>query len=58
MSSQTRTAFLAEYRAARAAEDFDRALEIGLAAVEYDAANPGEPPLMDEIRGLHTPAAA
>ena len=24
----------------------------------YDAANPGQPPLMDEIRGLHLPAAA
>ncbi|MEU9436576.1 hypothetical protein [Streptomyces sp. NPDC048252] len=24
----------------------------------YDAANPGQPPLMDEIRGLNFPAAA
>lgn len=24
----------------------------------YDAANPAQPPLMDEIRGLHLPAAA
>ncbi|CAL9664712.1 hypothetical protein SUDANB1_07151 [Streptomyces sp. enrichment culture] len=24
----------------------------------YDAANPEQPPLMDEIRGLHLPAAA
>ncbi|MFR9796606.1 hypothetical protein ACL02U_11980 [Streptomyces sp. MS06] len=24
----------------------------------YDQARPGEPPLMDEIRGLHLPAAA
>ncbi|MFJ3812260.1 hypothetical protein ACIPWE_38595 [Streptomyces sp. NPDC090073] len=24
----------------------------------YDAANPSLPPLMDEIRGLHLPAAA
>jgi hypothetical protein len=58
MSSQTRSAFLAEYRSARAAEDFDRALEIGLAAIDYDRDHPGEPPLMDEIRGLHLPAAA
>jgi hypothetical protein len=58
MSSQTRSAFLAEYRSARAAEDFDRALEIGLAAIEYDANHPDEPALMDEIRGLHLPAAA
>lgn len=28
--------------------------EIGL----YDAANPEQPPLMDEIDGLHLPAAA
>jgi hypothetical protein len=58
MSSQTRAAFLAEYRAARAAENFDRALEIGLAAIEYDNDHPDEPPLMGELRGLHLPAAA
>ena len=58
MSSQTRSAFLAEYRSARAAEDFDRALEIGLAAIEHDNDHPGEPSLMAEIRGLHLPAAA
>lgn len=58
MPTQTRVAFLAEYRNARQTGDFDRALEIGLAAMEYDAANPDEPSLMDEIRGLHLPAAA
>lgn len=58
MSQQTRAAFLAEYRDARASGDHDRALEIGLAAVEYDAQNPDEPRLMDELRGLHQPAAA
>jgi hypothetical protein len=58
MSSQTRSAFLAEYRAARARHDYDKALEIGLAALDYDAEHPDEPPLMDELRGLHLPAAA
>jgi hypothetical protein len=58
MSSQTRSAFLAEYRSARASGDYDRAMEIGLAAIEYDANHPDETSLMDEIRGLHLPAAA
>ena len=58
MPEQTRVAFLAEYRSARQAEDFDRALEIALAAIDHDAAHPDEPPLMPEIRGLHLPAAA
>ncbi|MEV5347168.1 hypothetical protein [Streptomyces achromogenes] len=58
MPEQTRVAFLAEYRAARQRGDYDRALEIGLAAIDYDAEHPDEPPLMDEIRGLHLPAAA
>jgi hypothetical protein len=58
MPEQTRVAFLAEYRSARQARDFDRALEIALAAIDHDAANPHEQSLMDEIRGLHLPAAA
>jgi hypothetical protein len=58
MSTQTRAAFLAEYRNARARGDYDKALEIGLAAIDYDAEHPDEPPLMDEIRGLHLPATA
>ncbi|GAA2929674.1 hypothetical protein [Streptomyces enissocaesilis] len=58
MSEQTRIAYLAEYRAARAAGDYDRALEIGLAAIDIDNANPDGPRLMDEIRGFHQPAAA
>jgi hypothetical protein len=57
MSQQTRAAFLAEYRNARATGDYDRALAIGLAAIDHDATNDG-PRLMDEIRGLHQPAAA
>lgn len=58
MSSQTRTAFLAEYRKARSDADFDRALEIAFAAMDHDEDHPGEPPLMAEIRGMHTKAAA
>ncbi|WPO70223.1 hypothetical protein [Streptomyces sp. KN37] len=58
MSEQTRVAFLAEYRSARAVEDFDRALELAFAAMDHDADHPDEPSLMAELRGLHTPAAA
>ena len=53
MTYQTRTALLAEYGHARATGNLDLALEVGLAAIEYDAAHPDEPRLMDEIRGLH-----
>lgn len=56
MSDQTRIAYLSEYRAARASKDFDRALEITFDAMDHDANHPGEPRLMDEIRGLHTRA--
>lgn len=58
MPDQTRAAFLAEYRDARANGHYDRALAIGLAAMDHDAQHPDEPRLMDEIRGLHQPAAA
>lgn len=58
MSSQTRVAFLAEYRKARNEEDFDRALEIAFAAMDHDNDHPDEPSLMAELRGLHLPAAA
>lgn len=53
-----RASFIADYLAASRAGDvigLDRlAYEIEL----YDAANPEQPPLMDEIAGLSTPAAA
>lgn len=58
MPEQTRIAFLAEYRDARAAYDFDRAIEMVFAAMDQDATEPAEPRLMDELRGLHQPAAA
>ncbi|MFE5368155.1 hypothetical protein [Streptomyces mirabilis] len=58
MSTQTRTAFLAEYRKARSDSDFDRALEIAFAAMDHDEDHPDEPPLMAEIRGMHVKAAA
>ena len=58
MPDQTRVAVLAEYRAARAAEDYQRALDIVLGAIDHDEQHPDQPPLMDEIRGLHLPAAA
>ena len=57
MSQQTRIAYLAEYRAARADGDFDRAIEMVFDAMDHDATNPDQP-LMPEIRGLHQPAAA
>jgi hypothetical protein len=58
MSEQTRVAVLAEYRAARAAEDYQRALDIVLGAIDHDEQHPADPPLTAELRGLHTPAAA
>jgi len=57
MPDQTVIAYLAEYRAARAGGHYDRAIEIVFAAMDHDATNDG-PRLMDEIRGLHQPAAA
>ena len=58
MSTQTRVAFIAEYRQARKDKDFDRALEIAFAAMDHDEDHPNEPSLMAELRGLHTKAAA
>lgn len=57
MSDQTRSAYLAEYRAARAVGDFDRAVEIVFAAMDHDAQHPDEAPLTAELRGLHVKAA-
>lgn len=58
MPDQTRVAFLNEYRAARAAGDAQRVTDVLLGAIEYDADHPDGPRLMDELRGLDTPAAA
>lgn len=50
-----RAGFIADYLAAT--NLIDRA-HIAYEVALYDAANPDELPLMDEIRGLHLPAAA
>ena len=49
---------LHEFRGAWSVGDTDRMTDVILAAVELDQTNPGAPRLMDEIRGLSTPAAA
>lgn len=49
---QTRAALLAELRAAVAADDWDRVLDIELAAFEEDRAHPDQPRLMDSVRAI------
>ncbi|MFI7890913.1 hypothetical protein ACIFUY_06570 [Streptomyces sp. CACIS-1.16CA] len=49
---------LSEYRAAASVGDRDAMSAVMLAAIDLDRATPGAPRLMDEIRGLSTPAAA
>jgi hypothetical protein len=49
-----RAAFIADYLAGNVIDRARIRYEVEL----YDAMNPGEPPLIDEIDGLHTPAAA
>jgi hypothetical protein len=49
---------LSEARAASASGDRDRMTGVILAAIDLDQANPGQPRLMDEIRGLRYDAAA
>ncbi|WP_435597088.1 hypothetical protein [Streptomyces anulatus] len=49
---------LSEFRAAWSVGDRDGMSAVMLAAIDLDRAAPGEPRLMDEIRGLNTPAAA
>jgi len=49
---------LHEFRGAWSAGDTDRMTDVILAAIDLDQATPGAPRLMDEIRGLSTPAAA
>jgi hypothetical protein len=50
-----RVRFISDYLAAT--NLIDRA-HVAYKVALYDAAHPGEPPLMDEIQGLHLPAAA
>ncbi|RRQ81536.1 hypothetical protein [Streptomyces griseofuscus] len=50
-----RAGFIADYLAA--ANAIDRA-HVAYEIALYDAANPSEAPLMDEIHGLNQPAAA
>ncbi|MFC9287236.1 hypothetical protein [Streptomyces sp. NPDC057052] len=49
-----RAGYIADYLAADQATRAWIRYEVEM----YDAANPAQPPLMDEIRGLHLPAAA
>ncbi|MEU0098221.1 hypothetical protein [Streptomyces sp. NPDC006267] len=49
---------LSEFRAAWSVGDRDGMSAVMLAAIDLDRAVPGSPRLMDEIRGLSTPAAA
>jgi hypothetical protein len=53
MSENTEIAYLAEYRDARRKGDYERAIDIVFDAIDRD-----ERHLLDEIRGLHTKAAA
>lgn len=46
-----------EFRAAWAVGDENRMAEVIVDAIWLDAATPGGPRLMDEIRGINTPAA-
>jgi hypothetical protein len=54
--ADVRAGFIADYLAA--GTDLITRAQIAYEVELYDAANPGEPPLMDELRGLHLPAAA
>lgn len=49
---------LTEFRAAWYTGDHDQMSAVMLAAIDLDRSAPGAPRLMDEIRGLSTPAAA
>lgn len=52
MTLQTRAALIAEFRAALKTDGYDAITGVYLAAIEHDAAHPGEPRLMDELRGI------
>lgn len=49
---------LSEFRAAWSTGDRDQMTAVMLAAIDLDQAAPGDPRLMDEIRGINYPAAA
>ncbi|MER5613272.1 hypothetical protein [Streptomyces sp. NPDC002215] len=49
---------ITEFRAAWSVGNHDQMTHVILAAIELDQAAPGEPRLMDEIRGIQYPAAA
>ncbi|MFB6873730.1 hypothetical protein [Streptomyces sp. NPDC056323] len=49
---------LNEFRAAWSVGDHNQMTAVILAAIDLDRAAPGEPRLMDEIRGIQMPAAA
>ncbi|MGW2594795.1 hypothetical protein ACWCXC_31640 [Streptomyces sp. NPDC001515] len=57
-TDQLAIALLNEFRGAWSAGNTDRMTDVILAAIDLDHTNPGAPRLMDEIRGLSTPAAA
>ncbi|MFJ3089064.1 hypothetical protein [Streptomyces sp. NPDC086838] len=57
-TDQLAVTLLHEFRAAWSTGNTDRMSDVILAAADLDHANPGAPRLMDEIRGLSTPAAA
>lgn len=50
MARPERARIVAQYRAAKDVGDLGWGLELLLAAVEYDAAHPSEPRLMNELR--------
>ncbi|MCX5158107.1 hypothetical protein OOK39_02175 [Streptomyces sp. NBC_00264] len=49
---------LSEFRAAWSTGDHDQMTAVILAAIDLDQTAPDAPCLMDEIRGINTPAAA
>ncbi|MFF1650159.1 hypothetical protein [Streptomyces sp. NPDC058240] len=49
---------LSEFRAAWSVGDHAQMTAVILAAIDLDQTTPGEPRLMDEIRGIQYPAAA
>lgn len=57
-ADQLAVTLLHEFRRAWSTGDTDRMTDVILAAIDLDQSNPGSPRLMDEIRGLSTPAAA
>lgn len=56
--ASVRAGYIADYLAADRDGDPVTRAWIAYEVEQYDAANPEQPPLMDEIRGLSLPAAA